>query len=213
MGSQKMTTLVYLARHGSTVLNDSNRFRGSANPPLDSKGFRDAAELAKFFAPIKLSAIFYSDRLRSTQTAEEVAKSKPDVPCVGTSSLWAWDVGFLSGKEKNAENTAKLEEYINDPSRAIPEGESLNAFKKRIRPCLYESMETANRAGAPVLLVVHSSVIHEAGDMLNGHPASALVLPGGVTEICAVNGRAVARPVFKTDHERLNTSNQADTVS
>lgn len=155
------------------------------NPDLAEDGVEDAKLLAEYFEPVELSAIFYSDKKRSTQTADIIAAKKPDVECYPTKALWAWDVGMFSGEEKNAENVEKLEYYVQNPEVPIPEGESLNGFKARVRPCIREGLEIADRCGAPVLFVVHSSVIHELGAMINGEHKSALVEPGGVAIVYA----------------------------
>ena len=205
------TTLTFVARHGQTTLNASNCFRGAMNPNLNDKGRRDAHVLANYFEPINLSAIFYSDKRRSTETADIIAGKKPGVYCHGTPSLHAWNVGEFSGQPKNAENKAKLEYYIQNPDIPIPQGESLNTFKARIQPCIMEALNVANDSGAPVLLVVHSSVIHETGAMINKDTTSALVEPGGVAAICTENGQLLAKPILKPDFTRV--SGKADTVS
>lgn len=203
--------IAYAARHGRTVLNESGCFRGSKDPVLDFTGKADARKLADYFEPIKLNAIFYSDRKRSTETANIIAGKKPEVPCYGTPSLHAWNVGEFSGQPKDAENKAKLEYYIHNPDIAIPQGESLNEFKARIQPCIWEALNFANSAGAPALLVVHSSVIHEIGAMMNHSTTSTLVEPGGVAAICSENGQLSAKPILKPDNTRV--SGKADTVS
>ena len=203
--------LAFFVRHGETTLNASNCFRGSLDPSLNSNGQADAEELASFFAGKDISAIFYSDKKRSTETAKAIARKKPDVPCYGTDSLWALDVGKFSGQEKTEANEKELDEYIKNPDRTIPRGESLNAFKSRVRPCIMESLEFANTAGKPTVNVVHSSVIHELGDMFNQNSTSTLVHPGGVAAVYADNGRIVARPLLKPNHTKIGS--RADTVS
>lgn len=207
--------VLFAARHGNTVLNQKNAFRGSMNPDLAPEGIVDAELLADYFEPIDLSAIFYSDRKRSTQTAEIIAARKPDVECYPTKSLWAWDVGMFSGEEKNKENVAKLEYYVQNPDVPIPDGEALNGFKSRVRPCIKEGLEIADRCGAPVLFVVHSSVIHELGAMLNGSHKAALVKPGGITTVYAdiENNCFTAKPDFKEDLQTERETRRADTIS
>lgn len=211
-----MVKVLYAARHGNTVLNQKNAFRGSMNPDLAPEGVEDAEVLADYFEPLELSAIFYSDKKRSTQTADIIAAKKPDVECYPTKSLWAWDVGMFSGEEKTPENVEKLDYYVQNPNVTIPEGESLNGFKDRVRPCIREGLEIADRCGAPVLFVVHSSVIHEIGAFINaGDHNSALVKPGGLAVIYAdiPNNRFVAKPELKEDTAAERAPKRADTIS
>src|ERR1700733_10936993 len=203
--------LAYFVRHGRTNLNAKNFFRGSMNPSLDATGRADAEELATYFCPIDVSAIFYSDKRRSHETAEIISGKKPDVPMYGTDALWAWNVGEFSGKEKTPENQDKLDEFIQNPDVPIPQGESLNGFKSRVRPVIIESLEIANKTGKPTMNVVHSSVIHELGDMFNKNSASTLVKPGGVAAVYEQDGKLFARPLLKPDSTKIGS--RADTVS
>ena len=205
------TTIAYFARHGQTTLNASNCFRGHLNPDLDAKGRQDAKELADYFAPIDLAAIFYSDKNRSTETADIISKNHPNVESFGTNALWPLNVGDFSGKKKDAETQAQMDWYVDNPSVQIPGGESLNDFKGRIRPCIVEALKLADMAGKPVLVVAHSSVMHEVSSMFAGHHHAALVKPGGVIEVSEENGRIVARPIIKPDV--VNIGSRQDTIS
>jgi broad specificity phosphatase PhoE len=204
-------TLLYVARHGRTSANAKGLFRGNLNPDLDAKGRADAEALADYFKDICLAGIFYSDKKRSTETAEAIARCHPNIPCYATESLWPWNVGMFSGQPKSPENLRKLEHYIQNPGLPIPNGESLNDFKARIRPCLMEGMELANKNGAPVLFVVHSSVIHEAGSMIDGDHNAALVEPGGIAHIYTDGVCLKTEPLFKTAPQL--SGSRADTVS
>jgi broad specificity phosphatase PhoE len=208
------TVILYAARHGQTRANAQNKFRGSLDVSLDATGITQAEALADYFKDIQISSIIYSDKTRSTETADIIARRKPGIKCFGTPNLHAWNVGMFSGQPKSPENIAKLERYINNPSIPIPNGESLNEFKARIRPCLVEGMEIANRSGAPVLFVVHSSVIHEIGSMIEDSHDAVLVEPGGIACIyvegenlgaLGLRAKTLLKPVTKTPSTRADT--------
>lgn len=186
-------------------------FRGRLNPDLNEHGRRDAEELSKYFAPIDLAAIFYSDKNRSAETADIISKNHPNVESFGTNALWPLNVGDFSGKKKDAENQAKIDWYVDNPTVSIPGGESLNDFKGRIRPCIVEALKLADMAGKPVLVVAHSSVMHEVSSMFCGDHNAALVKPGGVIEVYAENGQIHARPIIKPDLTKIGS--RQDTVS
>lgn len=203
------TTILYVARHGTTDLNAAGSFRGHVDVPLDSQGHRDAQNLADFFKDINISHIVSSDKIRAMQTANAIGESK-NLKVLPTSSLHPWDVGMFSGKPKNNENMAKLEQFISNPNRPIPDGEALNAFKSRVRPCLAEAMDMSMVNCTPILVVGHSSIVHEVSDLINGDHLSCLVYPGGVIAVYVENGRLGVEPLFKT---KSGTSRKADTVS
>src|SRR6266436_2818540 len=147
--SEKQIVL-YLVRHGVTLLNKNHCFRGTENPPLAPEGFQDANKAATYFSEIDLGEIYASPRLRATQTATTIAnrrgQSFTEIP-----DLAALDVGDFSGKPKSPENVAKLEHFLQNPDTQIPGGESLNDFRGRIRPLFGEAIEAYNKSGLPCL--------------------------------------------------------------
>lgn len=195
MANQKHI-LVYIARHGTTDLNKKDSFRGPIDAPLDKSGIADANALATLFEPIELSYIFHSDKKRTRMTAETVARRK-HMETIANPDFQAWNVGMLAGQPKNEENLQIIEYYIRNPEKAIPEGESLNVFKNRVRPLIGEAIDLALECGVPVLIVAHSSVVHEVGSVLANDTQHTLVEPGGVCAIYVQNGKLDAEPIFK----------------
>lgn len=54
-------TLVYLARHGQTPLNESDVLRGLADPPLDEVGCQQARRLGAALGPRRPSGTAHYD--------------------------------------------------------------------------------------------------------------------------------------------------------
>jgi broad specificity phosphatase PhoE len=200
--------LVYVVRHGETGMNSQNLFRGNKNPPLNESGKADAEDLAKIFSSLDISHIVSSDRTRAKTTAAAIARKKSQ-PVHMSENLRALNVGDFSGKPRTEENVAALQHYIDHPDEKIPGGESLNEFKARIDPCLQEAIELAIHSGEPVLLVAHSSVVHEVGAMIKDAHQAVLVKPGGYA-IIYINdrGKLDAKPVYKPDHERMKQNTE-----
>ena len=209
---QDKVVVLYAARHGTTDLNAQDCFRGLKDVSLDKAGFRDANKLAELFEPIEISFIVYSDRKRTTQTAEIIAERKDMKDYTqATESLRAWNVGKFSGQPKNEENVAAVEWYVANPDEVIPQGESLNAFKHRVRPAIIDAVKASNHIGEPGLIVAHSSIIHEISSMFHGDHEMELVDPGGAVAIFfdpkeGLKSEAVFKP-------RPNPKSSADTVS
>jgi broad specificity phosphatase PhoE len=67
-------TLVYLARHGQTPLNQAGVLRGLADPALDETGRRQAERLGAVLGSRGLAAVMSSPLLRARQTASPVAE-------------------------------------------------------------------------------------------------------------------------------------------
>jgi probable phosphoglycerate mutase len=66
-------TLVYLARHGQTALNESGVLRGLLDPPLDETGQRQAVSLGATLGPRQPSLVAASPLRRARETAQPVA--------------------------------------------------------------------------------------------------------------------------------------------
>jgi broad specificity phosphatase PhoE len=66
-------TLVYLARHGQTPLNESGVLRGLADPSLDEAGQRQARWLGAALGSRKPDVVVASPLRRAVQTARPVA--------------------------------------------------------------------------------------------------------------------------------------------
>jgi broad specificity phosphatase PhoE len=66
-------TVVYLARHGQTPLNESDVLRGLADPPLDEAGRNQARRLGAALGTRGLSGVVASPLLRARQTAQPAA--------------------------------------------------------------------------------------------------------------------------------------------
>ncbi len=196
MAGQKHV-LVYICRHGTTDLNQKDAFRGPIDAPLDKAGTRDAHQLSMYFEPVEISHIFHSSKKRTRETAKIIAQNQPDIPLNEVEDLRAWDVGDLGGKPKNEENLKIVEWHVDNPTIPLPGGESLNEFKARVQPIIHEAVDHGLETGIPVLLVAHSSVIHEVGCMVCGDHDHTLVEPGGVCAIYIQNGKIDAEPVFK----------------
>jgi len=64
-----MTTL-FLVRHGRTDWNDTLRFQGHADPPLNDQGRQQARVIAQALQSVPFAAVYSSDLRRARQTAQ-----------------------------------------------------------------------------------------------------------------------------------------------
>ena len=192
--------VAFLVRHGTTILNEQHKFRGPKNVPLDAAGYRDANKLATLFEPIDLAYIFTSPKTRAFDTAKIIADRKGMTPIVND-GLLPWNIGDFGGKEKSEENVQAIQRYICDPTVPVPDGEALDYFRGRIHPLVLDGVRIAENAGKPVMIVGHSSVIHEASALIVGDHMACKVKPGGVVAIYIENGILRARPIFKPDEQ------------
>jgi broad specificity phosphatase PhoE len=205
MAEHPKEVLVYMVRHGTTELNEQNCFRGPLDPDLDGAGWRDAHALAYYFEPIDMSAIVYSPKKRARHTAELIKRER-EIPFFSNLGLQALDVGHLAGQKRTPETEAEIQYHCDNPDIPIKGGESLNCFRDRVRPLIQNGVQLAMEYGKPVVIVAHSSLVHETGEMFNGDHSSTLVKPGGVAAVYIVDGELKAEPIFKPDFARIGES-------
>lgn len=192
--------IFYVGRHGTTTLNQEDRFRGPLNVDLDQKGREDAGELSNYFDRIKLGGIVTSDRNRAMETALAIGDHRNLTPHV-EENLRSWNVGYLAGELK-ADHKDEIEHYVKNPDEVIPQGESLNQFRQRIHPLFARAIQHKQQFPnkGPILLLAHASVIREAANLFNKNPDKGLVHPGGAVAVMHTPKGIQSVPVFKVDN-------------
>lgn len=100
-GASSGLTLVYLARHGQTPLNESGVLRGLADPSLDETGHHQAQRLGAALGARGLSAVVASPLLRARQTAQPVAE-RASLEVAADPCLTDRDYGQWTGFSRDA---------------------------------------------------------------------------------------------------------------
>jgi broad specificity phosphatase PhoE len=121
-----------LQRHGSTILNEDNKFRGRMDPPLDEKGIKQAEKAAEDLKNegIEVKRVVSSPMLRSLQTADEIA-AEFGLEVEQDRALISWNLGVLSGKDRDEwEDILNL--FVDNPKLIPPDGEPLDALEQRL---------------------------------------------------------------------------------
>ncbi len=119
------------ARHGNTAMNeDGDKIRGWRNVPLSPKGKKEAVEIGDRLKKEKFDAIISSDLDRAKETAKTISKATGKPIIAHTKGLRPLDAGIFAGQESN-KIMSQIQDYVKNPDKKIPEGESFNTFKKR----------------------------------------------------------------------------------
>lgn len=155
-----MTTRVYLARHGTTVLTDEDRFAGETDVALSEIGRRDARALGARLASQPIAAFYASPLKRADETARLIAEPH-GMSVVPRPELREMSHGRWEAKTRAEVRSLYPEEYArweSDPYSFAPEGgETGLAVTARALPALLEIVAAHPRES--VLIVSHKATI------------------------------------------------------
>jgi broad specificity phosphatase PhoE len=145
----KVSSVVYVVRHGRTGLNAAGVLRGRLDPPLDHVGGAEAAALGELFHGVALVAVVASPLRRARQTAQPIADAT-GAPLRGDEGLVDRDYGPWAGRP-TAELVARFGSI-----EAVPGVEPPGAFAARVSTAI---AALADRwAPGPLVVVAHDAV-------------------------------------------------------
>lgn len=128
-----MATKLILIRHAQTAWNSKKRYSGFIDIGLNGEGRKQAGKLFKRIRNKRIHKVYSSDRIRAIQTAEIIFKGR-DIGIIP--QLREIHFGVFEGlthKDIMARHPAVYKKWLDDPfSTAIPEGERLIGFRKRV---------------------------------------------------------------------------------
>lgn len=157
-----MTDLV-LVRHGETVWHSEDRYAGSSDIELTSRGVRQAELLARWARTAGLAAVWSSQLSRAARTARDSAVAL-GVDLVVDDRLRELDFGEAEGLTKSdlaAAYPSELAAFRADPvEHHLPAGEPPPAAAHRFVACL-DDITRAVPDGR-VLVVAHTTAIRLA---------------------------------------------------
>jgi probable phosphoglycerate mutase len=208
--SSEVPTMLYLVRHGETVLTPLRKFSGTGplNPELTEKGLSQAAAVAKEIAKLKPEVLIASPLMRTTQTARAIADATGLE--INFDEIWYelsfgdWDgLSFEEVKEKFPD---EYQSWLNSSSYAPAGGESYDQAGIRVEEALEKV--AAVYPGQRVVVVTHNGVIKLAAQIATGAPTEAVfhidAAPCSITSISIwpSDGLRALRSLNETGHFR-----------
>ena len=208
--SDEVPTMIYLVRHGETVLTPMRKFSGTGplNPELTEKGLSQAAAVAKEIAKLKPEVIVASPLARTTQTAQAISVAtgiEINFDEIGYELAFGdWDgLSFEEVKEKSPD---EYQAWLNSSSYAPGGGESYDQAGVRIESALQKI--AAEYPGQRVVVVTHNGVIKLVAQIVTGAPTEAVfhidAAPCSITSISIwpSDGLRALRSLNETGHFR-----------
>ena len=168
-----MTRLV-LIRHGETDWNREERWQGQTDVPLNSAGRAQVSALAESMRGRPLDAIYSSDLLRASQTAEAVSEAT-GAPLTLDPRLREIDLGEWQGmlsEEIRSRDGGLVDMFFQDPqARAGLRGESVAEVFLRMTSAVDEIL-SRHRTGR-VAVVSHGLALATLKTRFLGLPLEA----------------------------------------
>ena len=151
---------LYLIRHGETDYNNSLRFQGQTDIPLNQKGIEQAEKAADFFRDIPLQAIYASSLIRAKTTAEIIARAKgmelQETDALREMSFGIWE--NMNTKDIQKKYAKEWKDFFASPANTkIPQGESMSDAQKRVYPVVQEILDRYPEGD--VAFVAHGGII------------------------------------------------------
>jgi broad specificity phosphatase PhoE len=152
-------TSIILVRHGQTVWNAIEVFRGRIDIELDETGLKQAELLAGYLSQRKLEAVYSSPLKRAVQTAEAVARhhglAVETTPGLNDIDFGEWQ--GLSVQEVRTRFSELFDTWVSNPQWVnLPSGESLDDVRQRALTLVNEGVE--KHEGKVIVLVSHRVV-------------------------------------------------------
>jgi probable phosphoglycerate mutase len=170
--SNEVPTMIYLIRHGETVLTPTRKFSGtgSLDPELMADGFLQAERVASEVAKLKPDVLIASPLQRTRQTAEVIARTT-GLDIIFDEDWFELSFGTWDGKsieEVKAEDPDSYQAWLNSSAYRPGGGESYDEARVRVEAALEKLV--AEYPGKKVVVVTHNGVIKSAANIAIGGP-------------------------------------------
>ncbi len=170
--SSEVPTMIYLIRHGETILTPTRKFSGTGalDPELTAEGLAQAELVAAEVAKLEPEVLVASPLQRTRQTAEAIARTT-GLEITFDKDWYELSFGDWDGKsieEVKAESPDEYQAWLNSSSYRPGGGESYDEAARRIDGAL--DRLAAQYPGQKVVVVTHNGVIKSAVNLAIGGP-------------------------------------------
>lgn len=172
------TTQLCIVRHGETDWNKSGILQGWLDVPINAHGRTQAADMAQTFADKGFAAVWSSNLVRASETADIISAALKLGPQRTHEGLKERNFGAIQGIPKNelAElNPAQYEQILRrNPAAQFVGGETMDEFADRVLEALTDI--GASHPDQKALVITHGWVLDVITRHIEGLPRHA-VLP------------------------------------
>jgi glucosyl-3-phosphoglycerate phosphatase len=184
--SRDQAVWLVLWRHGQTDWNVERRFQGQSDTPLNPAGHEQARRAARYIAALRPAAIFSSDLVRASATAQALAR------LTGLSVQLDKDLRERNGGSWEGKTDTEIREFQPEAHAvwAPPDGEPAVAVADRASEAL-ERIADSLTVPSLAVVVSHGAALNMGMSRLLGLPAEPrLIGPFGNCNWSVIGRRA-----------------------
>jgi probable phosphoglycerate mutase len=208
--SKEVPTMIYLIRHGETILTPDRKFSGvgTLDPELTQTGLEQAERVAKEVAKLDPEVLVASPLQRTKQTAQAIAKTT-GLEIVFDEIWYELSFGHWDGfslDEIRTQHPGEYQAWLNSTAYAPEGGESYDQAAIRVDAALDKLV--AEYPGKRIAVVTHNGVIKSAVKLaLNAPPQSVFHMDAGPCSITSISiwpsdGLRALRSMNERGHHR-----------
>lgn len=171
---------IYLIRHGETTGDLEDRYGGSYDDHLTSRGQEQLADTAQKLQDTDIEIIFHSPLIRAVESAH-IIQATLGCPLTEVNGLKERHYGILTGLTKQAalDTYPEAVEAHKDPMNTDPEGESYADFDARVVAAFTEITAKPHNT---IAILAHGGSLKRILAHL-GEPLPDSIADGGVIEV------------------------------
>jgi broad specificity phosphatase PhoE len=192
----KLENVLFVMRHGQTVLDDEHRSDGWLDYPLSDKGRIGLITAQQYLKLAPIKDVYASSLRRVAESAHIVSSGilndpKPHID----DDLRTWHLGVMIGTKKKP-NKSIISWYMTHTDQVPHGGESMDQFRARFLPWVYGKLKKLESGSGPALLVTSGSNLREISYAATGSRDTFDLDEGGLAMLFMHNGKIHGRVLF-----------------
>jgi broad specificity phosphatase PhoE len=198
----QLSNVMFVMRHGRTVLDDENRSDGWLDYPLSDDGRVGLISAQQYLKSAPITHVYANSLRRVHETAHIIASgilTQPEVTDVDVTRTW--NLGTLIGTKKKP-NRPVVTYYMTHPDQAPEGGESMNDFRQRALTWVFGRCKKLEQGGGPILLVTSGSVVREISFALTGDRDTLDLDESGLLMLIPHGGKCKGKVIFGHKSEK-----------
>lgn len=193
---KKPRNVLYVMRHGKTILDNEDRSDGWLDYPLSDEGRLGLINAQQFLKNAPVKTIVTNSLRRVAETAHIVQSGILSKPKTETDeNTRTWNLGELIGTKKEPTRPI-VEYYVAHPGEAPKGGESLGKFQKRFLGAVKKLLARVRKGDGPILMVCSGSNIRSLSNMLCGSPHEYNLSEAGLLMLVPFGADVHAKVLF-----------------